>query len=126
MIKHIDHIQLAMPAGQEDEARRFFIDILGFVEIEKPEPMRSRGGAWFQSSAVQLHVGVQSDFTPATKAHPAFLVEDLAQLHQHLTKHDVPIKHDPGTPNAPRFFINDPFGNRIEFIQEGHGFNAHS
>ena len=122
MIKKFDHIQLAMPPGQEEKGRRFFIDLLGFEEIEKPEPMRSRGGAWFQSGNAQLHLGVQEDFTPATKAHPAFIVENLEKLKTRLAAHQIKMTVDPGTPHMPRFFINDPFGNRIEFIQEGYGF----
>ena len=125
MIRSLDHIQLAMPAGQEEKARQFFVDLLGFIEIEKPKPLRSRGGVWFQAGAAQLHLGVQPAFKPATKAHPAFLVDNLEKLRTKLMAHQIQIKLDSGTPNAPRFFVNDPFGNRIEFIQDGFGFNRH-
>lgn len=121
MITGIDHVQLAMPPHEEDRARPFFT-LLGFTEIEKPEPLRSRGGLWFQAGSAQLHLGVQPDFVPATKAHPAFLVDDLAQLCQTLEQNNITIKTDPATPDVPRFFINDPFGNRLEFIQTGFGF----
>src|SRR5512138_1115406 len=79
-IRAIDHVQIAMPPGGEEQARRFYVGVLGFTEILKPPQLAQRGGAWFQAGAVQLHLGVEADFRPARKAHPAFLVEDLAGL----------------------------------------------
>ncbi len=76
----IDHVQLAMPAGEEEKARSFYINLLGFVEIPKPAELAKRGGAWFESGDVQLHLGVEADFRAARKAHPAFVVDDLAAL----------------------------------------------
>src|SRR5512140_1009447 len=84
-ILSIDHVQLAMPAGKEEKARDFFINVLGFHEIPKPAELAKRGGAWFESKNVQLHIGVEADFRPARKAHPAFLVDDLAGLVDRLT-----------------------------------------
>lgn len=123
MISGLDHVQLAMPEGGEAAARPFFITLLGFTEIEKPESLRARGGLWLQAGRAQLHLGVQADFVPATKAHPAFLVDDLDALRQRLLGNGVVIKNDSSIATVPRFFINDPFGNRLEFIQSGHGFN---
>src|SRR5215510_7728656 len=79
-ILSIDHVQIAMPLGEEDEAREFYVNILGFIEIPKPAELAKRGGAWFQSENVQLHLGVEQDFRPARKAHPAFIVDDLDNL----------------------------------------------
>src|SRR5678815_2886894 len=79
-ILSIDHVQLAMPIGEEEKARSFFINILGFSEIPKPAELAKRGGAWFESENVQLHIGVETDFRPARKAHPAFIVDDLDTL----------------------------------------------
>src|SRR5574339_50601 len=79
-ILSIDHVQIAMPAGQEDQARAFYVNILGFTELPKPVELAKRGGAWFQSQNVQLHLGVEADFHPARKAHPAFVVSDLDSL----------------------------------------------
>ena len=76
-ILSIDHVQIAMPAGEEETARAFYVNLLGFVELPKSLELAKRGGAWFQSGAVQLHLGVENDFRPARKAHPAFLVDNL-------------------------------------------------
>lgn len=123
MIEAIDHIQLAIPPGGEEAARPFYTALLGFTEIEKPDALKASGGAWFVNGRVHLHFGVQEPFIPATKAHPAFLVKSLDALKEKLAQHHIPIKTDPRTPNIPRFFINDPFGNRLEFIQAGNGFS---
>lgn len=79
-ILSIDHVQLAMPAGQESKARAFYGDILGIPEVEKPEALQARGGVWFESGAVKIHLGVEDDFLPAKKAHPALVVSDLNSL----------------------------------------------
>ncbi|MFC0477594.1 VOC family protein [Robertmurraya beringensis] len=115
----IDHIQLAAPAGSEDQARHFFSTILGLTEIEKPAALKKRGGVWFQLGAQQqLHIGIEDPFSPAKKAHPAFVVHNLNSLKDHLQTHHVPYKEDTLIPNVDRIYIEDPFGNRIEIIGE--------
>jgi hypothetical protein len=84
-ILSIDHIQLAMPPGGEEKARNFYLKILGFEEIEKPEPLRSRGGCWFKCGSAELHLGVEEDFRASKKAHPAFRVEDLELMKSYLS-----------------------------------------
>lgn len=122
MIVGLDHVQLAMPAGAETAGRQFYGDLLGLREIPKPEPMRGRGGCWFDGPGVQLHLGVEAEFRPARKAHPAFLVADLEAMRARLLAAGVPITLDDALPDAPRFHAYDPFGNRLEFIQNGSGF----
>ncbi|MBM7568994.1 VOC family protein [Paenibacillus sacheonensis] len=115
----IDHVQLAAPEGCEPAAREFFGTMLGWPEIPKPEPLLQRGGAWFQCGAQQVHVGVQRDFVPATKAHPAFIVSSLDGLIRHLEGRGIAITLDDArdTEGVRRFFLNDPFGNRLEFME---------
>jgi len=117
MIYAIDHVQLAMPPGAEETARRFYVELLGFREVPKPGDSAKRGGAWFVQGQVNLHLGVEADFHPARKAHPALLVEDLDALLRRLDGADV--QHLPGEPitGYRRAFISDPFGNRIELMQ---------
>lgn len=114
----IDHVQLAAPSGCEQEARRFFGELLGMPELEKPEPLRKRGGVWFQCGAQQLHIGVQSEFVPALKAHPAFEVSGLDALRSKLETSGVPIVSDEPLEGVSRFHISDPFGNRIELVEK--------
>ncbi|MET3293198.1 UNVERIFIED_CONTAM: catechol 2,3-dioxygenase-like lactoylglutathione lyase family enzyme [Brevibacillus sp. OAP136] len=115
----IDHIQLAAPEGCEAEARRFFNDLLGWPEIPKPEILRKRGGVWFQCGTHQVHIGVQKDFVPATKAHPAFHVEKIDQLRAYLLEKGLPVIDDDARKDegVSRFYLNDPFGNRLEFLE---------
>ncbi|HIP22638.1 MAG TPA: glyoxalase [Rhodobacteraceae bacterium] len=117
MITGIDHIQLAMPKGEEARARAFFEGVLGMVEVAKPESLKGRGGCWFSCGAQELHVGVETGFRPAKKAHPAFLVKDLAVMQAQLEKAGVEMRHQPPLPNAKRIFVADPFGNRIELLE---------
>jgi catechol 2,3-dioxygenase-like lactoylglutathione lyase family enzyme len=119
----LDHVQLAMPAGGEAAVRQFYDGLLGLAEMPKPEPLRARGGCWFAGSGVQIHLGVTSDFVPARKAHPAFVVSDLAALREKLTAAGVEVVADTAVPHVHRFYAYDPFGNRLEFIQDGDGFN---
>ena len=121
-IRGLDHVQLAMPKGREADARRFYVEVLGLVEVEKPEPLASRGGCWFESASTVVHLGVEDPFAPAKKAHPAFLVEDLEQARRELAKAGRPIVPDDTLPRVRRFYTADPFGNRIELIQAGDGF----
>lgn len=118
MIRDIDHIQLAMPRGQEEAARAFYSALLGLQEIEKPDNLKTRGGVWFTLGQRQLHLGVEDGFAPARKAHPALLVDDLQELQTLLSTHGYPIMTDEQLPGYQRFYSNDPFGNRIEFLKK--------
>lgn len=113
----IDHVQLAMPRGAEDEARAFFVDVLGFLEVEKPESLRAGGGLWLESAGVRLHLGVEEPFSPARKAHPCFAVDDLDGLAVALEARGLAVKPDDRIAGTRRFFTADPFGNRLEFMQ---------
>ncbi|GAB5559719.1 MAG: VOC family protein [Synoicihabitans sp.] len=119
----LDHIQLAMPPGGEDRARAFWGDLLGMTEDPKPEPLARRGGCWFRSGSVRLHVGVEQEFAPQRKAHPAFTVEDLDEVAPVMEAAGHPIKWDDALPDRKRFYVADPFGNRIEFMRDGDGFS---
>jgi len=117
----LDHVQLAMPPDGEGEARRFYGQLLGLAEIPKPAPLATRGGCWFAAPGTEVHLGVQPDFVPARKAHPAFRVADLDALAARLTAAQVPVTWDQALPQVRRFYAPDPFGNRLEFLQEGQG-----
>lgn len=112
----IDHVQLAMPAGDEAAARRFYCDLLGMTEIAKPPGLAKHGGCWFASGSVQIHLGVEADFRPARKAHPALRCSDYAGLIEHLRASGVEVKSDASIPGVTRCHVSDPFGNRIELI----------
>lgn len=122
MMTRLDHLQLAMPPGAEDRAREFWIGLLGMQEAEKPEPLASRGGCWFRAGAVILHLGVEKDFTAQRKAHPAFCVAELDVLATQLAGAGYPVTWDETLPERRRFYTADPFGNRIELMQDGDGF----
>jgi catechol 2,3-dioxygenase-like lactoylglutathione lyase family enzyme len=117
LIVRIDHIQLAAPKGCEDAARAFYGGLLGLREIEKPELLRGRGGCWFACGEQQIHIGVEAEFRPAKKAHPAFAVRDLVALREILIAHAVQIVDDHSLPGMRRFFAEDPWGNRLEFLE---------
>jgi catechol 2,3-dioxygenase-like lactoylglutathione lyase family enzyme len=114
----IDHVQIAAPAGCEPAARRFFGELLGLTEIEKPEPLRVRGGVWFMVGAQQLHVGVEDAFAPARKAHPALRVQSgrLGEIAERLTGAGHTVLWDDALMGTRRFFCEDPWGNRIELL----------
>ena len=116
-ILSIDHIQLAAPPGCEAVAQEFYGSILGLAEIDKPATLRARGGCWFQCGDQQLHIGVEPDFRAAKKAHPAFSVSDLDELRATLQSRNIRIDDDNSIPGARRFYSEDPFGNRLEFIE---------
>lgn len=113
----IDHVQVAIPANREAELRNFYGGILELEELRKPEHLAKRGGAWFRCGALQLHLGVEKDFAPAKKAHPALLVTGLKQLLTKLTEHGYDIKYDEPIDGYDRAFTADPFGNRIELME---------
>lgn len=112
----LDHVQLAMPAGGEDEARRFYGTVLRLAEVPKPEPLAARGGCWFAGPGIHVHLGVEEPFRPATKAHPGLLVEDLAGARAALQDAGVTIREDDVDIGVRRFYATDPFGNRLELI----------
>jgi catechol 2,3-dioxygenase-like lactoylglutathione lyase family enzyme len=117
-ITGIDHLQLAAPPGSESEARRFFGKLLGLPELQKPEALRSRGGAWFAAGDQQLHIGIETGFSPAKKAHPALVVDDFDTTVQRLGEAGYPLRADDSIQGVRRGYITDPWGNRLELIAE--------
>jgi catechol 2,3-dioxygenase-like lactoylglutathione lyase family enzyme len=117
----IDHVQLAAPPGCEAEARRFFGDVLGLQELEKPEPLRSRGGVWFRVGGQELHIGVEDHFAPARKAHPAFRVSGYDELLARLSEAGIEVEEDDAIPGRRRSFVRDPWENRIELVAVENG-----
>ncbi|HKY16759.1 MAG TPA: VOC family protein [Microthrixaceae bacterium] len=113
----LDHVQLAIPVGGEDTAAAFYEGLLGIPRVPKPEPLAARGGCWFVDGDVRIHLGVEDDFRPATKAHPALLVDDLAGLVGRLVAAGVTVR--PGEPldGYERAHVDDPFGNRLELME---------
>jgi catechol 2,3-dioxygenase-like lactoylglutathione lyase family enzyme len=116
-IRAIDHVQLAMPAGKEDEARHFYRDLLGIPEQPKPPNLARRGGCWFERGALKIHLGVEKDFRPARKAHPALLVDGLPALKTALADAGCPLVDDEPLEGYDRIYVDDPFGNRIELME---------
>ena len=113
----VHHVQLAMPAGKEVLARRFYAALLGLLEVDKPPELAARGGCWFETDQVRLHLGVEADFRPARKAHPALLVSDLKAAKAALTAAGHPPLEEGSIPGFDRMFVADPFGNRIKLLQ---------
>lgn len=121
-ITGMHHVQLAAPEGSEPAMREFFTGILGLTEVAKPAELASRGGAWFEGPGFQLHVGIERDFSPARKAHPALLVDDLDGIAARLAEAGCEVR-----PESPltltdglefaHFYVTDPVGNRLEFLQ---------
>lgn len=117
-ITQIDHVQLAMPPGGEDAARGFYRNLLGFSEEAKPAELAARGGCWFRSGTVRVHLGVETDFRAACKAHPALRVEGFEHLVTGLRAAGCAVREDGDFEGAARVYVDDPFGNRIELIAE--------
>lgn len=115
-IIRLDHIQLAMPPGREAEARLFYEGSFGIPEVPKPTHLAARGGRWFEHRCLKVHLGVEEDFFPARKAHPAFLIDDLRPLIALLKKKYETFQDQP-LPGYDRVYVKDPFGNRIELMQ---------
>ncbi len=116
----IDHVQLAAPPGSEPEARRFYGEVLGLLELAKPEPLRRRGGVWFALGPEhQLHVGIQQPFAPSLKAHPALRVAGgtLDGLAARLSSAGSDVVWDEALPGSRRFYTADPWGNRLELVE---------
>ena len=116
-ITGIDHVQLAAPAGCEVAARAFYGELLGMEELPKPQALRARGGVWFRAGAQELHVGVEEPFVAARKAHPGLMVDDLDELSDRLRAAGVKPQPDDAIAGLARFFVHDPFGNRLELRQ---------
>ena len=116
-ITGLDHLQLAMPEGGEDQARAFYADLLGFIEEAKPSALAARGGLWLHGNGLKLHLGVEAGFRPARKAHPAFRVRRIDPLAERLAAAGIDLKWDQDILDVRRFFATDPFGNRIEFLE---------
>jgi len=117
----LHHVQLAMPAGGEDKARVFYQEILGIPEVMKPPQLAAHAGVWFERENLRVHLGVEHKFTAAKKAHPAFTVNDLSAGVNLLTENNYDVSLDTRIPNLKRIFTLDPFGNRIEIIEENRG-----
>ena len=112
----IHHVQLAMPAGEEDRARRFYGEVLGMTEVAKPETLAGRGGVWFRHDTTEIHLGVETPFTPARKAHPGLEVDDLDAVAGRLEAAGHPVIWDDGFPGRRRCYVDDAFGNRVEIL----------
>lgn len=113
----IDHVQLAMPRGGEPSARAFYSGVLGLPETPKPPHLAARGGCWFESESVKIHLGVEQDFRPARKAHPALLVAGLPSLVEALTRAGAEVLPDAPLEGYERVYTSDPFGNRLELLE---------
>lgn len=113
----LHHMQLAMPRGEEEAARGFFVGILGLTEIDKPPVLAARGGAWFRGGGLELHLGVEDDFRPARKGHPGVLVTDLDEVVRRLREAGQDVTWDGDFPGFRRVYAHDPFGNRLEFLE---------
>lgn len=113
----LHHVQVSGPAGCEDRMRAFYTGVLGMAEIDKPEALRARGGAWFRAGAAEIHVGIEDGFTPARKAHPGIAVADLDALAVRVADSGAPVTWDAHIPGLRRFHTADPVGNRLEFQQ---------
>lgn len=116
----LDHVQLAIPPNREADADAFYCGLLGFVVMPKPEPLAARGGRWYAAGDVQLHLGVEDDFRPARKAHPALRVGDIDDLVASLDGYGANWLWDRDLPQTRRLYVDDPFGNRIELIDDAH------
>jgi catechol 2,3-dioxygenase-like lactoylglutathione lyase family enzyme len=114
----VDHVQLAAPPGSEDALRAYYGDVLGMTEIPKPPVLAARGGCWFAAGAVQLHLGVESDFRPARKAHPGLRVTGIEAYARRLEKLGAKVVWDENLPGHKRFYSEDPVGNRLEFLEQ--------
>jgi catechol 2,3-dioxygenase-like lactoylglutathione lyase family enzyme len=112
------HVQLAMPPGGEDAATAFYAGALGMEPLEKPSHLQGRGGQWFRAGHLELHLGVQDGFAPSAKAHPALLVRGLRALRAALEEAGSSIEDDTHLEGHERCYVRDPFGNRLELIEE--------
>lgn len=112
----LDHVQLAIPAGEEERCDEFYVTVLGFRKLERPAVLAARGGRWYQRGDALIHLGVDPSFQPATKAHPALVLDDYAATLGRLDAAGVTVRPDDSIPATTRCHLNDPVGNRLEFI----------
>jgi catechol 2,3-dioxygenase-like lactoylglutathione lyase family enzyme len=113
----LHHVQLTAPRGSEEVLRQFYGTALGMTEVSKPPELAARGGAWFRSGALELHLGIEDDFRPAGKAHPGILVTDIDALARRLDDHGVAVQWDADFPGFRRCYVADPNGNRLELLE---------
>ncbi|MFD6275612.1 glyoxalase [Streptomyces sp. NPDC060209] len=116
----LHHVQLAIPPGAEALCREFWRDILGMTELEKPSELAARGGCWFRGGGLEIHLGVEDDFRPSSKAHPGILVSSLDVLAERLDDNGVSVTWDDAFPGYNRFYVLDKLGNRLEFLEPVH------
>jgi catechol 2,3-dioxygenase-like lactoylglutathione lyase family enzyme len=112
----LHHVQLSAPRGSEAVLRRFYGTVLGMTEVPKPQVLAARGGAWFRSGSLELHLGIEDDFRPAGKAHPGILVTDIDAIAKRLREHNVAVQWDDNFPGFRRCYVADPHGNRLELL----------
>ncbi|MBD0840812.1 MULTISPECIES: glyoxalase [unclassified Streptomyces] len=117
MITAVDHVQLAAPPGSEDRLRAYYVGVLGLTELPKPPAFAARGGCWFRTGAVQLHLGIENGFRPARKAHPGLRVTGIEEYAARLAARGAPVTWDDTLPGYRRFYSEDPVGNRLEFLE---------
>ncbi|MGI5340210.1 VOC family protein [Streptomyces sp. CA-181903] len=117
MLVAVDHVQLAAPPGSEDRLRGYYAGVLGMTEIPKPPVLAARGGCWFRVGPVQLHLGIETDFRPAKKAHPGLRVTGIEAYAARLEEHGAQVVWDDDLPGHKRFYSEDPVGNRLEFLE---------
>ena len=116
-VTRLEHVQLAMPVGREDEATAFYEGVLEIPRVPKPTHLAAHGGCWFESDGVKVHLGVDADFRPATKAHTAFVVDDVQALAREIAAAGYDVVDDEPLEGCDRIYVYDPFGNRIELMQ---------
>lgn len=116
-LARIDHVQIAAPRGGEQAAREFCAAILGLKEIEKPPLLAALGGCWLDCGSQQVHIGVERDFRPPRKAHPAFAVAGLDEWREGLAERGIEVLTDESIPGTPPFYVEDSWGNRLEFVE---------
>ncbi|MGW3668592.1 VOC family protein [Streptomyces sp. NPDC005141] len=117
MLTAVDHVQLAAPPGSEDRLRAYYTDALGMTEMPKPPVLGARGGCWFRAGAVQLHLGIETGFRPAKKAHPGLRVTGIDACAARIAATGAPVTWDDDLPGHRRFYSEDPVGNRLEFLE---------
>ncbi len=115
--RKLDHLQICIPTNAEDKARAFYSDIIGLMEIQKPEALTGNRGLWFEIGDIQLHIGTEDELNES-KRHPAFEVEELPRIRNYLEENGIKIKDEIPIPGQSRFSFRDPFGNRIEFLEK--------